>query len=58
MWWVVPLIIGAVFWAGADTISDAVITDHTAPSKVSDHSDVEEGKDYPGNTKQFHATIF
>jgi hypothetical protein len=34
MWWVVPLIIGAVFWAAADTISDAVITDHTADEKT------------------------
>jgi len=29
MWWVLPLILGAMLWAAADTISDAVITDHT-----------------------------
>lgn len=33
MWWVIPLIIGAAFWAAADTISDAVITDHTSPTE-------------------------
>ncbi len=29
MWWVFPLIVGAVLWAAADTISDQVITDNT-----------------------------
>lgn len=49
MWWVVPLIIGAVFWAAADTISDAVITDHTAaPPSKADQEKVEEGAEYPG----------
>eukprot|EP00026_Physarum_polycephalum_P008055 Phypoly_transcript_08132.p1 GENE.Phypoly_transcript_08132~~Phypoly_transcript_08132.p1 ORF type:complete len:372 (+),score=18.63 Phypoly_transcript_08132:303-1418(+) len=42
MWWVVPLIIGAVLWSAADTISDAVITDHTAAPK-DDHSEEEGG---------------
>jgi len=50
MWWVLPLIIGAVFWSAADTISDAVITDHTAPPK--DVDEVEEGAEYPDKEKE------
>lgn len=42
MWWVVPLIIGAAFWAGADTISDAVITDHTNTREEGTHAEEEE----------------
>jgi len=40
MWWVFPLIVGAMLWAAADTISDAVITDHTVQH---DDEHIEDG---------------